>query len=142
MPSLWTILRANCLIKVSTLNISVPKRLDRFYSLPSSQSLPCYLFKSNFHSFRHLVCLFKCSIIYSSLPSSLHNLVVVARQQTRAQGNNKNEWLSPLGCCVFTLYLNLNTNDFSPTRLCLLQFAAALSCVQSVLRTPGYEVAQ
>jgi biotin--protein ligase len=65
---------------------------------------------------------------------------VLSRLQTRGQGNNKNEWLSPFGCCMFTLYLNLNTDNFPASRLCLLQFAAALSCSQAILKTPGCEV--
>lgn len=66
-------------------------------------------------------------------------MVVLARQQTQGMGNNKNEWLSPVGCCMFTLYLNLNSNIFSTSRICLLQFVAALSCVKAVRFISGLE---
>ena len=77
---------------------------------------------------------------FKSMPSAVNNLLVIARQQVKGQGANKNEWLSPIGCCMFTLYLNLNSNNFNPARLCLLQFAAALSCVKAIRKTPGLEV--
>ena len=41
---------------------------------------------------------------------------------------------------MFTLFVNLNTDSFPPSRLCLLQYAAALACVEAVLETEGYEV--
>ncbi|RNA11303.1 biotin-- ligase [Brachionus plicatilis] len=75
----------------------------------------------------------------TNLVSSLDSIVVVARQQIQGQGNNKNEWLSPIGCCMFTLYLNLNSNNFSTSRICLLQFAAGLSCVKAVKSIKGCE---
>ncbi|CAF0989299.1 unnamed protein product [Brachionus calyciflorus] len=73
----------------------------------------------------------------TNLPTSLENMVVLSRQQTQGQGNNKNEWLSPIGCCMFTLYLNLNSINFSTSRMCLLQFAAALSCVKTIKSLVG-----
>jgi hypothetical protein len=33
---------------------------------------------------------------------------------------------------MFTLFLNLNASTFSPSRLCLLQFATAVACVKAV----------
>ena len=75
-----------------------------------------------------------------SLPGCIDNLVVVARQQTQGQGNNKNEWLSPIGCCMFTIYWSLDSNQFSSARLCLLQFVAALSCVKAIKTKKGLEV--
>jgi hypothetical protein len=41
---------------------------------------------------------------------------------------------------MFTLFINLNTDTFPASRLCLLQYAAAMSCVEAVVQTPGYEV--
>lgn len=73
------------------------------------------------------------------MASSLESVVVLARQQTQGVGNNKNEWLSPIGCCMFTLYLNLNVNNFSTSRICLLQFAAGLSCVKAIKSISGCE---
>lgn len=65
--------------------------------------------------------------------------MVLARQQTQGIGHNKNEWLSPIGCCMFTLYLNLNSNNFSTSRISLLQLSAALSCVKAVKSITGLE---
>ena len=56
------------------------------------------------------------------------------------KGNNKNEWLSPKGCCMFTLYINVTSNEFSTSRLSLIQFAAALACVKAVRNSSGCEV--
>jgi hypothetical protein len=41
---------------------------------------------------------------------------------------------------MFTVYLNLSNAEFSASRLCLLQFAAALSCVEAINKTPQHEV--
>ena len=89
----------------------------------------------------------------------MNSVVVLARQQLAGQGilfknssktnkvlfyfhsgNHKNEWLSQKGCCMFTLYLNLTTDTFASSRLCLLQFAAALSCVQAILKSQDCQV--
>ena len=75
-----------------------------------------------------------------SLPNCVDNVVVVAHQQTNGQGNNKNEWLSPIGCCMFTLFWNLDSSKFSPARLCLLQFVAALASVKAIKSKQGHEV--
>ena len=81
------------------------------------------------------------STFRADLPDALGNALVVAQRQRLGQGNNRNEWLSPVGCCMFTLYMNnLTIDTFPPARLCLLQCAAALSCVKAVLDTPGHEV--
>lgn len=77
--------------------------------------------------------------IFESLPNSIDNLIVVAKQQIQGQGNNKNEWLSPTGCCMFTIFMNTNTNKFPASRFCLLQFAAALSCVKAIKSEPNHE---
>lgn len=65
------------------------------------------------------------------LPKSVDNVVVIAEQQTAGQGTHGNQWLSPKGCCMFTLFCNLKP-QFSLSRLSLLQFAAGLACVKSV----------
>ena len=41
---------------------------------------------------------------------------------------------------MFTLYMNLDSNQFSTVRLSLLQFGAALSSVKAVVKTEGHEV--
>ncbi len=73
------------------------------------------------------------------LPSSVNNVIVIAEQQTAGKGTHQNEWLSPKGCCMFTLFLNINP-EFSLSRLSLLQFASALACVKAVTNSPGLEV--
>jgi biotin--protein ligase len=74
-----------------------------------------------------------------SLPNVINNIVAIAKQQIQGVGNNKNEWLSPIGCAMFTVFINLNTNNFPSSRLCLLQYAAAIACVEAVILEPGYE---
>ena len=74
-----------------------------------------------------------------NLPSGINNIVAIAKQQIQGVGNNKNEWLSPIGCAMFTVFINLNTKNFQSSRLCLLQYAAAIACVESIIQEPGYE---
>ncbi len=76
---------------------------------------------------------------FEMLPSSVNNVIVIAEKQTAGKGTRENEWLSPKGCCMFTLFLNISP-DFSLSRLSLLQFAAALACVKAVKNSPGLEV--
>ncbi len=65
--------------------------------------------------------------------------MVVADQQTAAKGTHDNEWLSPLGCCMFTMFINLSS-DFSFSRLSLIQFAAGLACTQAIRNEADLQV--
>ncbi len=55
-------------------------------------------------------------------------------------GRGGNAWLSPLGCAMFTLHLQLPVNSRLGQRIPFLQHLAALAVVQSVRTLPGYEV--
>ena len=73
------------------------------------------------------------------MPNSINNVVVIAQQQTAGKGTHENEWLSPIGCCMFTLFLKIGS-DFSLSRMSLLQFAAGLASVKAVKSSPGLQV--
>jgi len=75
-------------------------------------------------------------LLYTDVTTSTMNIF----ERIQGQGNNKNEWLSPTGCCMFTIFMNTNTNKFPASRFCLLQFAAALSCVKAIKSEPNHEV--
>ena len=66
------------------------------------------------------------------MPTCIDNVIVVAERQTQGQGTGKNEWLSPKGCCMFSLFFACDSSTFPIERLCLLQFAAALACVKTI----------
>lgn len=76
--------------------------------------------------------------VITNLPNSI-DLVAIAQRQIDGQGSSKNEWLSPLGCSMFTIYLNLHAESFPSGRLCLLQYLTTIACVEAILFTPGYE---
>ena len=76
---------------------------------------------------------------FDMLPKPIDNVVVVAQQQTAGKGTHGNEWLSPKGCCMFTLFCNL-CPEFSLSRLSLLQFAAGLACVKAIKTNPNLKV--
>ncbi|XP_026076355.1 biotin--protein ligase-like isoform X1 [Carassius auratus] len=67
-------------------------------------------------------------------------LIAIAARQTQGKGRGGNAWLSPPGCAMFTLHLQLPVNSRLGQRIPFLQHLAALAVVQSVRTLPGYEV--
>lgn len=57
-----------------------------------------------------------------------------------AAGRSKNAWLSPLGCAMFTLKVQVNLRSKLGQRIPFLQHLAALAVVEAVRSLPGYEV--
>ncbi|XP_067289411.1 biotin--protein ligase [Pseudorasbora parva] len=66
-------------------------------------------------------------------------LIAIAARQTQGKGRGGNAWLSPLGCAMFSLHLQVPLNSRLGQRLPFLQHLAALAVVQSVRTLPGYE---
>ncbi|TRY60840.1 hypothetical protein DNTS_026780 [Danionella cerebrum] len=66
-------------------------------------------------------------------------LIAIAGQQTEGKGRGGNAWLSPVGCAMFTLYLQLPLNSALGERICFLQHLMALSVVESVRTLSGYQ---
>lgn len=66
-------------------------------------------------------------------------LIAIAARQTQGKGRGGNAWLSPPGCAMFTLHLQLPVNSRLGQRIPFLQHLAALAVVQSVRTLPGYE---
>uniref|UniRef100_A0A672MYN9 Holocarboxylase synthetase n=1 Tax=Sinocyclocheilus grahami TaxID=75366 RepID=A0A672MYN9_SINGR len=67
-------------------------------------------------------------------------LIAIAARQTQGKGRGGNAWLSPLGCAMFTLHLQLPVDSRLGQRIPFLQHLAALAVVESVRTLPGYEV--
>lgn len=57
-----------------------------------------------------------------------------------AVGRGKNTWLSPLGCAMFTLGVQVDLNSRLGRRIPFLQHLAALAVVEAVCTLPGYQV--
>ncbi|XP_066507604.1 biotin--protein ligase isoform X2 [Hoplias malabaricus] len=72
------------------------------------------------------------------LPEDM-GLIAVAARQTKGKGRGGNAWLSPLGCAMFTLHLQVEINSSLGQRIPFLQHLAALAVVESVRSLPGYE---
>ncbi|KAK2870601.1 hypothetical protein Q8A67_023128 [Cirrhinus molitorella] len=66
-------------------------------------------------------------------------LIAIAARQTQGKGRGGNAWLSPLGCAMFTLHLQLPVDSRLGQRIPFLQHLAALAVVESVRTLPGYE---
>ncbi|XP_016326528.1 biotin--protein ligase [Sinocyclocheilus anshuiensis] len=66
-------------------------------------------------------------------------LIAIAARQTQGKGRGGNAWLSPLGCAMFTLHLQLSVDSRLGQRIPFLQHLAALAVVESVRTLPGYE---
>ncbi|XP_048037382.1 biotin--protein ligase isoform X1 [Megalobrama amblycephala] len=66
-------------------------------------------------------------------------LIAIAARQTQGKGRGGNAWLSPLGCAMFTLHLQVPLNSRLGQRLPFLQHLVALAVVESVRTLPGYE---
>ncbi|XP_050976887.1 biotin--protein ligase [Labeo rohita] len=69
-------------------------------------------------------------------------LIAIAARQTQGKGQRAaggNAWLSPLGCAIFTLHLQLPVDSRLGQRIPFLQHLVALAVVESVRTLPGYE---
>ncbi|XP_051540030.1 biotin--protein ligase-like [Myxocyprinus asiaticus] len=66
-------------------------------------------------------------------------LIAIAARQTQGKGRGCNAWLSPVGCGMFTLHLQLPLNSPLGQRVSFLQHLMALAVVESVRTLPGYE---
>lgn len=55
-------------------------------------------------------------------------------------GRGRNAWLSPLGCAMFTVGLQVELGSRLGRRIPFLQHLAALAVVEAVRTLPGYEV--
>ncbi|KAJ0004139.1 hypothetical protein NQD34_010353 [Periophthalmus magnuspinnatus] len=66
-------------------------------------------------------------------------LVAVAARQSHGRGRSKNGWLSPLGCAMFTVCLQVELSSPLGQRIPFLQHLMALAVVEAVRTLPGYE---
>ena len=55
-------------------------------------------------------------------------------------GRGGNAWLSPLGCAMFTLHVQVPISSSLGQSIPFLQHLAALAVVEAVCTLPGYEV--
>ncbi|XP_042355014.1 biotin--protein ligase isoform X2 [Plectropomus leopardus] len=66
-------------------------------------------------------------------------LIVVASRQNQGRGRGRNAWLSPLGCAMFTLMVQVELSSRLGQRIPFLQHLAALAVVEAVRTLPGYQ---
>ncbi|XP_039633793.1 biotin--protein ligase isoform X2 [Perca fluviatilis] len=66
-------------------------------------------------------------------------LIAVAARQSQGRGRGGNAWLSPLGCAMFTLSVQVELSSRLGQRIPFLQHLAALAVVEAVRTLPGYE---
>ncbi|XP_054873360.1 biotin--protein ligase isoform X3 [Amphiprion ocellaris] len=66
-------------------------------------------------------------------------LIAVAAQQSQGKGRGKNAWLSPLGCAMFTLRVQVELSSRLGQKIPFLQHLAALAIVEAVRTLPGYQ---
>ena len=57
-----------------------------------------------------------------------------------AAGRGGNAWLSPVGCAMFTLAIQVELSSRLGQRIPFLQHLVALAVVEAVRTLPGYEV--
>ncbi|XP_061658415.1 biotin--protein ligase isoform X2 [Syngnathoides biaculeatus] len=66
-------------------------------------------------------------------------LIAIAAQQSHGRGRGRNLWLSPLGCAMFTLCVQINLSSRLGQKISFLQHLAALAIIEAVRTLPGYE---
>uniref|UniRef100_A0A3B4Z465 Holocarboxylase synthetase n=2 Tax=Stegastes partitus TaxID=144197 RepID=A0A3B4Z465_9TELE len=66
-------------------------------------------------------------------------LIAVAAQQCQGKGRGRNVWLSPLGCAMFTLRVQVELSSTLGQRIPFVQHLAALAVVEAVRTLPGYQ---
>lgn len=73
-----------------------------------------------------------------SVPKSV-GLIAIAGRQTSGKGRGGNQWLSPIGCAMFTLHLRLDRYSKLGQNPSYIQHIIVVAVVQSVRTLPGYE---
>ncbi|KAH9508968.1 hypothetical protein Btru_048417 [Bulinus truncatus] len=73
-----------------------------------------------------------------SIPENV-GVIAIAGRQTSGKGRGGNAWLSPLGCAMFTLPLQLSVGSKLAQRVSFLQHMMSLAVVKSIVSLPGYE---
>ncbi|XP_041720594.1 biotin--protein ligase isoform X2 [Coregonus clupeaformis] len=72
------------------------------------------------------------------LPEEM-GLMAVAARQTQGRGRGGNAWLSPLGCAMFSVHVQVAVRSRLGQRIPFLQHLAALAVVEAVRTLPGYQ---
>ncbi|XP_045896801.1 biotin--protein ligase-like [Micropterus dolomieu] len=67
------------------------------------------------------------------------SLIAVAAQQNQGRGRGRNAWLSPQGCAMFTLGVQVELSSRLGQRIPFLQHLVALAVVEAVRTLPGYQ---
>ncbi|XP_020713946.1 biotin--protein ligase isoform X1 [Ceratitis capitata] len=88
-------------------------------------------------------------VIYAPVISTSMNIVsdleltdgiaVLVRQQTEGVGRSNNQWLSPMGCAMFSLQLHLSLDSQLGKRLPLVQHIIGLAMVNTLRGNPTYK---
>ncbi|XP_069021114.1 biotin--protein ligase [Embiotoca jacksoni] len=66
-------------------------------------------------------------------------LIAIAARQTWGRGRGRNAWLSPPGCAMFTVRVQVELSSRLGQRIPFLQHLAALAVVEAVRTLPGYQ---
>ncbi|KAJ4929587.1 hypothetical protein JOQ06_018610 [Pogonophryne albipinna] len=66
-------------------------------------------------------------------------LIAIAGRQIQGRGRGGNAWLSPPGCAMFTLSLQVELSSRLGQRIPFLQHLVALAVVEAVRSLPGYQ---
>ncbi|CAF1409658.1 unnamed protein product [Adineta steineri] len=70
---------------------------------------------------------------------SSNGAIVIAKEQSEGQGRGSNQWTSPLGCALFTIYFDIHLQSLLGQRLSLLQLLASVAVLQAIERKPEYK---
>ncbi|XP_047127959.1 biotin--protein ligase isoform X1 [Hydra vulgaris] len=68
-----------------------------------------------------------------------NGLVLIARQQTSGKGRHGNQWLSPIGCMMFSMNFSVRLDSKLGQNLPFIQHIAVVAFVKSIRDRPGYE---
>uniref|UniRef100_A0A672FE12 Holocarboxylase synthetase (biotin-(proprionyl-CoA-carboxylase (ATP-hydrolysing)) ligase) n=1 Tax=Salarias fasciatus TaxID=181472 RepID=A0A672FE12_SALFA len=67
------------------------------------------------------------------------SLTAVADRQIQGRGRGRNAWLSPLGCAMFTVSVQVELSSRLGQRIPFVQHLSALAVVEAVRTLPGYQ---
>ncbi|XP_062122556.1 biotin--protein ligase isoform X1 [Drosophila sulfurigaster albostrigata] len=70
----------------------------------------------------------------------VHGIAVLPLQQTAGVGRSNNQWLSPLGCAMFSTQLHIATDSPLGSRLPLIQHIIGAAIVNTLRSHPQYKV--
>ncbi|XP_067122410.1 biotin--protein ligase isoform X2 [Centruroides vittatus] len=83
-------------------------------------------------------------VVPSTMPilkglNDFEGCIAISNYQTEGRGRGKNQWLSPRGCAIFTLYVSIPMKSKLGQTISFFQHIVSISLIEGIVLKKGYE---